>query len=69
MEQDSVNVNQNIQARSAINVTKDIMTSQNVKVSDDTVYNPALFFLILWNICDYTLLDEENKFVNSRVTV
>lgn len=69
MEQDSVNVNQNIQARSAINVTKDIMTSQSVKVSDDTVYNPAHFSLILWNICDYTLLDEENKFVNSRVTV
>ena len=44
MELDSVNASQNTQAESVINVTKDITTFQNVKVSNDNLYK--IFFSI-----------------------
>ena len=48
MELDSVNASQNTQAESVINVTKDITTFQNVKVSKDNLYN--FFFYKNYNV-------------------
>ena len=50
MELDSVNASQNTQAESVINVTKDITTFQNVKVSKDNLYNFFYIKITMYNV-------------------